>query len=39
MMLDRKSEIWFPVSPYCCAIMQEADTPEWNNLLDLELAK
>ena len=28
---------WFPVAPFCCEVMRQADTPEWNLLLDQAL--
>jgi hypothetical protein len=29
-----QDKIWFPISPFCCDVMRNTDTPEWNKLLD-----
>ena len=26
--------IWIPVAPFCCDIMRNSDTPEWNALIE-----
>lgn len=39
MRYYKPDDIWFPVAPFCCAIMRNADTDEWNHLLDKEIQK
>ncbi len=31
------SRVYFPVPPFCCSVMKEADTVEWNNQLDKKI--
>lgn len=34
MQQDRRTKIWYPIRPFCCGIMEHADTKEWNTLMD-----
>lgn len=37
--MDSDENIYFPVSPYCCEVMQYRDTKEWNTKLDEAIRK
>lgn len=39
MKYNKSDNVWFPISPFCCDIMKNADTEVWNNLLDIEIQK
>lgn len=39
MVYHKEDNIWFPVRPYCCIVMECLDTTQWNQLLDDALRK
>jgi endogenous inhibitor of DNA gyrase (YacG/DUF329 family) len=36
---DSFNAIWFPVYPFCCEVMRNSDTNEWNELIDHLIVK
>lgn len=34
MQQDRHTNVWYPIRPFCCGIMEHGDSPEWNVLID-----
>lgn len=34
MVKDIFSNVWYPFVPFCCDVMRNADTVEWNKQLD-----
>jgi hypothetical protein len=37
MSYDQDTKIYFPVRPFCCEVMEIADSKEWNARLDLAI--
>lgn len=38
MEYNKQDNVWFPIRPFCCIVMEYSDTPEWNKQLDYALS-